>query len=307
MIEFNLTAFTRDIESEIIEAGSLVSNREEIMDKQTYLHNIGKSFQEIDEIIDEERRFTELLLETCLLRIKLKLQFGFESLGLQTLLNQFLEDWKDWGNHDKINSLALVPYVGVLDSITLNLLKRYFSVFQTQLDSHDYKIENKKERLYLEQILRATPKIIFDSKLDPKNETDIHKKMNEILSLVFPYTTRNFPIPTNITTYKPDFGIKNLKSAIEYKFVANEDDSKKFIGGIYEDVHAYESEDWKYFYAVIYLTEPFLTQEQVEANFKSAKIPDNWIPIVVNGKGERILPKIKASKTIKIAKTKGTK
>jgi hypothetical protein len=57
-------------------------------------------------------------------------------------------------------------------------------------------------------------------------------------------------------------------------------------------VHAYSnSEDWKTFYAVIYMNDFYYTQDQIEADFRASKVPDNWKPIVVYGKGERVKKK----------------
>lgn len=68
----------------------------------------------------------------------------------------------------------------------------------------------------------------------------------------------------------------------------NEKDAKKALGEIYQDIHGYEgSKDWKIFYAVIYMTEPFYTLDQIKAEFEMVKVNHSWEPILVTGKGER--------------------
>lgn len=47
------------------------------------------------------------------------------------------------------------------------------------------------------------------------------------------------------------------------------------------------SEDWKHFFAVVYMTDAFFTQQQIMAEFKHTKADDNWKPILVIGKGAR--------------------
>ena len=88
--------------------------------------------------------------------------------------------------------------------------------------------------------------------------------------------------------YKPDIGIRSLKAAVEYKFVATEADARRVIGEVFEDVHGYGgSEDWKHFYAVFYVTDAFFTPAQVEAEFRMSKVDRSWKPLLVSGKGRR--------------------
>ncbi len=47
------------------------------------------------------------------------------------------------------------------------------------------------------------------------------------------------------------------------------------------------TDDWKTFFAVIYMTDNFMTQDHVEAEFVLSKVKKNWKPIVVFGKGGR--------------------
>ncbi|GAA3734262.1 hypothetical protein GCM10022422_16440 [Flavobacterium ginsengisoli] len=52
---------------------------------------------------------------------------------------------------------------------------------------------------------------------------------------------------------------------------------------------AYEgSADWRLFYAVIYMTNSYMTQDQLEMEFQISKIPNNWKPLIVYGKGSRL-------------------
>lgn len=47
------------------------------------------------------------------------------------------------------------------------------------------------------------------------------------------------------------------------------------------------TQDWTTFFAVIYMTDNFFTQDQIEAEFKLSKAKKCWKPILVYGKGER--------------------
>jgi hypothetical protein len=148
--------------------------------------------------------------------------------------------------------------------------------------------ENTNSILLLEQILRGTPKMLFHREIQPTNEAEVRNEVYKNLIHVFPDTVREIPISKVSKIYKPDIGIKRIKSAIEYKFVTSESEAKTAIGGIFEDISGYEgSDDWTTFYAVIYMTDNFMTQDQVEAEFKLSKVPHHWKPIVVYGKGDR--------------------
>ena len=89
-------------------------------------------------------------------------------------------------------------------------------------------------------------------------------------------------------TYKPDIGIKSLSTAIEYKFADSVEEVKKAVGGLYEDMRGYSgSKDWTTFYAVIYMTDAFFTQQQIMSEFERTSEDENWKPLLVIGKGAR--------------------
>lgn len=151
----------------------------------------------------------------------------------------------------------------------------------------------EKELVILERILKGTPKILLDNDIEPKNEGIVQKCLYNYLIHIFPDTVREIPIPKIAKTYKPDFGIRTLRVAIEYKFVDSESEAKKFCGEIFEDVLAYEgSNDWNLFYAVIYMTNSYMTQDQLEMEFQISKIPSNWKPLIVYGNGGRVKKKL---------------
>jgi hypothetical protein len=62
----------------------------------------------------------------------------------------------------------------------------------------------------------------------------------------------------------------------------------KCLGGLYEDMIAYNgTTDWKKFYGVIYMTKPYLTDEQIQLNGKRIDIQPDWKIIRVIGQGSR--------------------
>jgi hypothetical protein len=71
--------------------------------------------------------------------------------------------------------------------------------------------------------------------------------------------------------------VRSLKAAVEYKFVTSEQEARSALGQIYEDIYGYAgSADWTRFCAVIYMTDAFLTQAQVDAEWQLTDVPHCW-------------------------------
>jgi len=172
---------------------------------------------------------------------------------------------------------------------TIWILNRHLNALTSHVKiESESEYENTNSIMLLEQILRGTAKMLSDREIEPTNEAEVRNEVYKTLIHVFPDTVREIPIAKISKTYKPDIGVRRLKSAIEYKFVSTSTEAKTAIGGIFEDINGYEgSLDWTTFYAVIYMTDNFITQDQVEAEFTLSKVPHHWKPIVVFGKGKR--------------------
>jgi hypothetical protein len=206
-------------------------------------------------------------------------------LGLTSTISEYLTKFRKL--EPELTNLEMLPYAQVFHSETLSLFYKYFSAI-----AGTYGFERKDRTLLdslnlLERILINTPKIIRDRNLQPENEAHVRQAVYDLLIHVFPDTVREIPVCQVTKTYKPDIGVKSLKTAIEYKFADSESEVKKAIGGLYEDMHGYESEDWKVFYAVVYMTDAFYTQDQIVAEFKNTKVQDNWKPLLLIGRGAR--------------------
>jgi hypothetical protein len=217
----------------------------------------------------------------------LKLDFAYEYIGLEKMEENLKSELEKY--QGKIEKLEFIPYVDVLFSPVLWIFEKHLGALTSHvIVKEESEFENKNSEMLLEQILRGTPKILTDREIEPSNEAEVRNEVYKILIHVFPDTVREIPIAKVSKTYKPDIGIKRLKSAIEYKFVDSANDSKVAIGGVFEDIQGYEgSEDWTTFYVVIYMTDNFMTQDQVEAEFTLSKVPHHWKPMVVFGKGKR--------------------
>lgn len=231
----------------------------------------------------DEQEMDSELLDELLNQTKLRIFFAYDYLGMTKMTKLLSEELEKY--EGKFGRLSEHPIVDVTYSPVQFILQNHLDAITCHIKIED---EEDTKRIFLERILRNTAKILKENSVVPSNEADVRREVLKTLSLVFPYTVREVPIPKVFKTFRPDIGIKELSTAIEYKFVDSENDAKVAIGGIYEDMLGYEgSADWTTFYAVIYMTDHFMTQEQVEAEFKLSKAPHNWKPILVFGKGER--------------------
>ena len=244
---------------------------------------IKKNTDHKKKIITTEGALYEHIFSKIVMKIYLHLMIILESNGFayltQALMNEF--------NKYKSNLFGIenLDFIDSSISPIIEDSKLFFEVINvnaTKIQS------NESEWILLRQILRGTAKIISDRKLEPNNECVIKNEIYNFLIHIFPDTVREIPISKISKIYKPDIGIKKLKCAIEYKFADSLKEVKRCIGGIFEDIKGYEgSEDWKNFIAVIYMTDNFLTENQIKEDFILSKVPHNWELIVVYGKGMR--------------------
>lgn len=278
MHTFSFQNFKINIDNDLKEARSLVNNLSEYFEYPQH---------ENDHYFDEKKDFDEECLKYYIEQAITKLKFVFEYVHLEKLYQDFINELSKYKTyHDEFEHIS---YIGVFTNPVVDIIQKYVNALCCHLAPELSENSKLNEELsLLERILIGTPKIIFDNTLEPKNEAEIRNVVYRLLIHVFPDTVREIPISKISKTYKPDIGIRKLKAAIEYKFADNLDELKKCIGGIFEDIQGYSgSEDWKTFYAVIYQTDHFMTQSQIEEEFKLANVSHNWKPMLVFGKGER--------------------
>jgi hypothetical protein len=139
-----------------------------------------------------------------------------------------------------------------------------------------------------ETILANTPKIIDRAGLSPSSEAQVREAVREVLQFSFRDVVREIPLAKNLKVYKPDIGVRSLMAAAEYKFIDSETEAKTALDGIYADMRGYSGHpEWRSFYAVFYMTSPFYTQKDVDAEFELVKADLSWKPVVLVGPGKR--------------------
>lgn len=264
-----------EIDTQIVEAWNSVNKIEQL---SYYLDSKNDYY-------NEEYDFTKIEFESQLQQIHICFCMLLEALGLSTSLTQYMEMYKKI--EPKLTKLNMLPYIGQFHNDTLSLYYKYHSSLSALLglEVQDRTLQDKLSQF--ERILINTPKIIKDRNIFPQNEAQVRQAVFDVLIHVFPDTVREIPVSQVTKTYKPDIGVKSLKAAAEYKFADSEGEVKKAVGGLYEDMYGYECEDWKVFYAVIYMTDAFFTQDQIVAEFKDTGVHENWKPLLIVGKGSR--------------------
>jgi len=160
----------------------------------------------------------------------------------------------------------------------------------------------------LESILNNTAVIISDQNLDPQNEIEVDRAISRIVRYTFPDLVEKPQINKAVTKYKPDFGVPSLGALVEYKFAVDEAAVKLALEGIAADMINYQGDPrWGKFYAVIYTTNPILSDEVLKEHFKSSLVNgDRWSLILRNGPG-RQGPVVKNKEKVGVLKSLQTR
>ena len=139
-----------------------------------------------------------------------------------------------------------------------------------------------------ETILANTPKIIDQGEVEPSKEADVQRAVLSVLRHAFRDVVQDIHLGKNLKVYKPDIGVRSLMAAAEYKFINSAAEAKTALDGIYADMRGYSGHhEWRSFYAVLYMTQPFFTQADAEAEFELVKADLSWKPMVMVGPGAR--------------------
>lgn len=221
-------------------------------------------------------------LASQILGLYIQVAFALEALQLSSLLLEFKTGFEQY--RKKLAAISMT-YLGDPYPSALDYIEDFILPLRAAVGRRSDPIDGLQQ---LERILLGTPKIIRDQGIRPEKESDVRNAVYGLLLHPYPDTVRDVPIAKVSKTYKPDIGIRSLKAAVEYKFVATEADARRVIGEVFEDVNGYAgSDDWKHFYAVFYITAAFLTPAQVEAEFNLSNVDKSWKPLLVSGEGRR--------------------
>lgn len=201
-------------------------------------------------------------------------------------LVQYIQTFKDkFGlmiedEENILKSISLHPE-GEEELYILDSFRRFLEPFK----SFNYRQKQENELLKLTPILHNTGFIIENSKAGISNESDIYKQVKWVLELYYPSVRRKnrASFIQQFKTYEPDILIPELKTAIEYKYLAKASGNMdEYLDQLKVDSTNYVS-DYRYeiFFAVIYIENiAIATPESIEVAWNSKQFPRNWKLVV---------------------------
>lgn len=211
-----------------------------------------------------------------------------EMCGMNETRAVFLTNWKDfeqnldkteWNHTDESDDLS---------SPALDFLEHHYWSFRDMLPDERKQPKKDDDNHALEKlltnVLRSTATILRNYSIAPTCETHVKQTMTKHLETTFADYTTQLTIAKPMVSFKPDGGVRSLRSALEFKFCESESDVKTAIHGLTEDLAGYsESLDWTKFYTVVYQTKPFTNEPQIQAALSGSGKTDRWTFIVVTG------------------------
>lgn len=231
-----------------------------------------------DEYYDD--RFEQERLYRGLQRLYNRLLVILDGLGLHSTRELLINSW---GKINPITSTAWVHEVDSLDCPAYTLLEQYAEGIYAFLPADQQPSSDERLRR-LEGLLRKTAVLLRRRGRVPTREKDIQDIMSDYLSAVYDDYTEAISIPGNLKSFRPDGGIRSLKTAIEFKFASSENELKVALSGIFEDMAGYSgSLDWTNFFAVIYMTEAFKAEDSVHGEICRAGKDSIWKAILITG------------------------
>ncbi len=138
----------------------------------------------------------------------------------------------------------------------------------------------------LKAIMKRAVYVICDTSIFPhvpKNESDVHNRLEAILKCHFQDLKRKPALTKPIKNFEPDTGIPSTKTLIEYKFVNTKAEAKRVVDEILTDTSGYRSPQWRSLLFVIYETHRVLPEEEWLQLLKECDLEENYDVIVLSG------------------------
>ena len=204
-----------------------------------------------------------------------------EALNLGKIREEIVQAEKSHGN---LQAMELDTETPQQWSVALRSAHRYFDSLKSLADS-----EAPEALAAFHNMIDKSGQMIADLNLTPKNETQVRNAILKTVKYAFPDARKEKDAPNLIANFRMDVAVPSLKAVAEYKFADTPEEVNKCLEGIYADMVGYGgSDEWQHFFAVIYMTGQYVTQRQVEQEFKRLSTRASWTPVVVVGPGERV-------------------
>jgi len=134
-------------------------------------------------------------------------------------------------------------------------------------------------------LLKNTQNAITDKRCfqPPKNEAEVHDRIEVILKCVYPDLLRKPPLSKPVVNFIPDSGIPSISTLIEYKFMSEEGQAGQIANEILADTRGYAESGWGRIVFVIYETKRFKTPHEWQQLLFSCGLKTNIQLIVLHG------------------------
>ena len=136
------------------------------------------------------------------------------------------------------------------------------------------------------EIIRASVYAITDPRCfpkPPKNESEVHVRIEAVLRCVFPDLIHKPPIAKPIKSFEPDTGLRRNKTLIEYKYISSEAEAKQISDQILADVSGYVSKEWERCLYVVYETTRVRRENQWVQHLRECGVPRSTSIVVLSG------------------------
>lgn len=258
------------------------------LDIEQALSVLGASISSADRMFDQEVIYGELWsdaawqIEKCFLQLIAIV----DSLGLDELTKMVLSDYENTKNSARGFMAALQTPDGEPYSETLAKLRQFAAAIR-QFFPSDASTRITKD---ITEILRDIHYVLVDKTLFrsvPKNERDVHTRIEGILRCVFPDLKHKPTLNKSIKSFKPDTGIPSAQTLIEYKFLSCAEDVGTVADEILADTRGYVSREWSRCIYVVYETSRFRREKEWNQLLRQAGVPETTTVLVLSGEPSR--------------------
>ena len=183
-----------------------------------------------------------------------------EALNLTRMCEQIRTSFED----AKKSGIAKTERGGPDDEIYLVVpgkLDKFISGFEATFGLMADQVVSKE----VVEVLHATQKAITDRNCFPdlpKDEKDVHRRIEAVLKCIFPDLRHEPPISKPIKSFVPDTGLPSIRTLIEYKFIENDKQASRVADEILADTRGYTSSEWDKFIFIIYETHRLRTEHE---------------------------------------------
>lgn len=244
---------------------------------KTSLQQADRSFDD-SLLYDDEWADPGWVIERCFM----KLLAIVESIGLSKLHDMILAEYIKAKETKNGFLVANTTPEGEPFSSVVSRLRDYLSAIQ-QFYPDDEPTKITKDLL---QIIRDIHYTITDKELFsqvPRDERDVHIRIEGILKCVFPDLKHKPALTKQIKNFEPDTGIPSIETLIEYKYLSKRKDIPIIADQILADTRGYVSKEWKFFLYVIYETNRFKPEKDWIELLRQSGVPENTTVVVLSG------------------------